>query len=103
MGAYAPPFSLLYVANMPFKVIERVNLRRLDDPLGGFRELLLWQRDNHYSVEQLFGFLSGPDPVPIYRRETIGNGGEVQMRKLLSSESKRLEAEDDFIITESTA
>ena len=88
---------------MPYMVIARANLRRRDDPLGEFRELLLWQRDNHFSVEQVFGFLSGPDPIPIYRRETIGIGGEVQMRKLLRSESKRLEAEDDFIITESTA
>lgn len=84
-------------------VIAHAYLRRRQDSLGEFRELLLWQEDHHFSVEQVIGFLSSPDPVPIHRRERLGIGGEHQMRELLRSESKRLETENDFIITESTA
>lgn len=82
--------------------IGHIYLHRRDDSQNEFRELLLWQDERFTYVEQVFGFLSSPDPIPIHRREMMSSGSEWQMRKFIHEVAKRLSEEEGFTITEST-
>lgn len=87
---------------MPSFVIAHVYLRRRDDPLDEFRELLLWQHEHHFTVEQVIGFLSNPDPAPINQRATLKIGSEYEMKRFLLEEKTRLKDEGFAITHESS-
>jgi hypothetical protein len=84
-------------------VLARVSLNRRDDPLQEFRELLLVQVHRNFAVEQVIGFSSVPDSLPIERRDFLKFGSEYQMRQFLKEEAERLAKKEGFTITHFTA
>jgi hypothetical protein len=87
---------------MPSLIVAHVYMRRRDDPLDEFRELLLWQHEHHFAVEQVIGFMSNQDPVPICQRATLKIGSEHEMKRILLEESTRLKKEGFAITNESS-